>query len=155
MRAIGIGFALLATLAVAATGGTRARPLDAQRDANVDQTQPVLWTAIIPEAFPRNIYTWRLWPDGHYDEDGHDRASGLPAQQTLTGRWTVDGARMVLRQDGNTFLFDGLIAGVRYAGTLYLQIRRASHFCALKGEAAPDNCAPPGVAAAQRGISTQ
>jgi hypothetical protein len=105
------------------------------------QDQPsVTWTATIPEGFPGNVYTWRLKPDGTYEEDGRDAETGRSVQQTLFGRWTVDGDRMVLRQDGFTYVFDGVVAGDRYSGTLYLGFRRVSRFCAIKGDAVPQHC---------------
>ncbi len=39
------------------------------RDAAVEADDSV-WTAIIPDAFPHYVYTWRMSPDGSYREDG-------------------------------------------------------------------------------------
>lgn len=105
--------------------------------ADVDD---VVWTAIIPDAFPRYVYTWRMSPDGGYREDGRDAASGKPIQATLSGHWNLDGARMILRQEGYPFVFDGVVVGNTYAGTLYLNGRSVSHFCAAKGETPPERC---------------
>src|SRR5262245_16306341 len=66
-----------------------------------------VWTVVIPDAFPRYIYTWHLNADGSYLEDGRDAATGRPIQSTLHGRWSSDGAQMILRQDNLPYLFDG------------------------------------------------
>jgi hypothetical protein len=102
--------------------------------------ETVVWTVTIPEGFPGKLYTWRIKPDGTYDEDGRDALTGRPIQQTLSGRWTVEGGRMILRQSSIPFVFDGLVVGDRYSGTLYLRERRVSRFCAAKGETAPPRC---------------
>jgi len=109
----------------------------------------VTWTAIIPDAFPLHVYTWRINSDGTYREEGRDASSGKAIQETLSGRWNGDGARMVLRQQGLPYLFDGVVLGGLYTGTLYLDGRPVSRFCAAKGEIAPKRCSDgPGVAAA-------
>ncbi|WP_454633026.1 hypothetical protein [Bradyrhizobium cenepequi] len=100
----------------------------------------VVWTAIIPDAFPRYVYTWRMSPNGSYREDGRDAASGRPIQATLSGHWSLDGARMMLRQEGYPFVFDGVVVSDTYAGTLYLNDRSFSRFCAAKGEKPPERC---------------
>ena len=100
----------------------------------------VVWTAIIPAGFPRNVFTWRLSPDGAYEEDGRDAVTGKPIQTTLSGRWMVKGARMILRQDDIPYVFDGVVVGDHYSGTLYLRGRKVSRFCAVKGEAMPQPC---------------
>jgi hypothetical protein len=100
----------------------------------------VVWTAIIPDGFPRNVFTWRLSPDGAYEEDGRDAVTGKPIQTTLSGRWTVEGARMILRQDDIPYVFDGVVVGDHYSGTLYLRGRKVFRFCAVKGEAMPQPC---------------
>jgi hypothetical protein len=106
-----------------------------------------VWTAIIPDGFPGFVYTWHMKDDGTYREDGSDEARGLPIQPTLSGRWSRDGARMLLKQDDQPFLFDGVVLGGLYTGTLYFHGRPYSRFCAAKGEAAPKHCDPsPGVA---------
>jgi hypothetical protein len=111
-----------------------------------------LWTAIIPDAFPRHVYTWHLLADGSYREDGREAATGRPIQSTLSGRWQRNGARMLLQQNDQTFVFDGAILGHIYVGTLYFRQRAISHFCAAEGEKPPLNCgAGPGVAAAAPG----
>jgi hypothetical protein len=107
----------------------------------------VVWTAIIPDAFPRYVYTWRMRSDGSYREDGRDVVKGTAIQDTLSGRWTVEGARMILRQQGQPFMFDGVVLGGLYTGTLYLNGRAVSRFCAAKGETPPERCSTgPGLA---------
>ena len=101
-----------------------------------------VWTAIIPDAFPRYIYTWRMTGDGSYREDGRDAATGTPIQSTLSGHWNEDGPRMVLRQQGLPYVFDGLVLGGLYAGTLYFDGRAVSRFCAAKGDEPPKRCDP-------------
>ena len=100
----------------------------------------VVWIAIIPDAFPRYVYTWRMRSDGTYREDGRDALKGTPIQETLSGRWTMEGARMILRQQGIPYVFDGVVLGNVYTGTLYLNGRSNSRFCAAKGETAPERC---------------
>ena len=136
--------ALLSILVAAISLAIGIGPAHAQEGASSSDAHPgfELWTVIIPEGFPRFIYTWRVKPDGTYGEDGRDAATGRPIQKTLSGRWTVDGARMVLRQDTLGFVFDGTVVGDRYAGTLYLGTRRVSRFCAARGEATPLDCEP-------------
>jgi hypothetical protein len=92
----------------------------------------VVWTAIIPDAFPRYVYTWRMRSDGTYREDGRDALKGTPIQETLSGRWTMEGARMILRQQGIPYVFDGVVLENVYTGTLYLNGRSNSRFCAAK-----------------------
>ena len=104
------------------------------------QGEDVAWTAIIPDAFPQDIYKWRLMADGAYTEDGFNRTTGATIQPTLSGRWTTKGTRMFLRQDGIHYVFDGKVVADPYEGTLYLGDERVSNFCALKGNAPPDNC---------------
>ncbi|MCA6105744.1 hypothetical protein [Bradyrhizobium cenepequi] len=120
------------------------------RDAAAE-ADDAAWTAIIPEAFPRYVYTWRMSPDGSYREDGRDAASGRPIQATLSGHWRRDGARMILRQEGYSFVFDGVVVGNTYAGTLYFNDRSFSRFCAARGETPPGRCgSEAGVAIMQR-----
>ena len=102
-----------------------------------------VWTAIIPDAFPNDIYTWHMKDDGSYREDGRDAINGKPIQRTLSGRWMREGARMVLRQDDQPFVFDGAVLGNLYTGTLYFAGQSRSRFCAARGEVAPEHCAPP------------
>ena len=78
-----------------------------------------LWSAIIPDAFPNYVYTWHMRDDATYREDGRDAQSGRGIQPTLSGHWSREGARMVLRQDDQPFVFDGTVLGNLYAGTLY------------------------------------
>jgi hypothetical protein len=107
-----------------------------------------VWTAIIPDAFPDYVYTWRFKPDGSYREDGRDAAKGTPIQPTLSGRWSRDGSHMLLKQSDLPYVFDGVVLGGLYTGTLYFGGRVASRFCAAKGEEAPTRCdTRPGVAA--------
>jgi hypothetical protein len=109
--------------------------------AETNDAEPdAIWTAIIPDTFPRYVYTWRLKPDGTYKEDGRDAATGMPIQRTLSGQWSREGARMILRQDDQSFVFDGAVLGHLYTGTMYLGARAASRFCAFKGEHAPPRC---------------
>jgi hypothetical protein len=75
--------------------------------------EDVAWTAIIPDAFPQNIYKWGLMADGAYTEDGFNRTTGATIQPTLSGRWTTKGTRMFLRQDGIHYVFDGKVAADR------------------------------------------
>jgi hypothetical protein len=113
--------------------------LQAQAGEGAQHAPSDVWTAIIPDAYPNYVYTWRFAPDGSYSEDGHDR-DGSPIQATLSGRWSLDGARLILHQDSDTFVFDGMLTGKRYWGTLYLDGREISPFCAAKGEEAPLHC---------------
>ena len=109
-----------------------------------------MWTAIIPDAFPSYVYTWRMKSDGTYREDGRDAATGTPIQSTLSGRWNSEGPRMVLRQQDLPYVFDGVVLGSLYTGTLYLNGRPVSRFCAAKGDEAPKRCdAGQGVASAE------
>ena len=109
------------------------------RDAAAE-ADDIVWTAIIPDAFPHYVYTWRMRLDGSYREDGRDAATSKPIQATLSGRWRRDGGRMVLRQEDYPFVFDGVVVGNGYAGTLYLGGRSFSRFCAAKGEKPPERC---------------
>jgi hypothetical protein len=107
-----------------------------------DQDQETVWTVFIPDGFPWNTYFWRLKPDGTYAEDGRDTLTGKTIQQTLSGRWTVVGTRMILRQDTLGYVFDGTITGDQYSGILYLGTQTFSRFSATKGDAAHP-CKPP------------
>jgi hypothetical protein len=98
------------------------------------------WTVLIPDAFPLYTFTWRVAAGGSYDEDGRESATGQPVQRTLHGRWSVQGDRLVLRQTGISYVFDGTLSEARYAGTLYSGDRAVSRFCAAKGEIAPKDC---------------
>jgi hypothetical protein len=104
------------------------------------------WTAIIPDGFPGFIYTWHMKDDGSYREDGRDETKGAPIQPTLSGHWSREGSRMLLKQDDQPFVFDGVVLGGLYTGTLYLHGRSYSRFCAARGEVAPERCNTPGVA---------
>ena len=123
----------------------------ADRDFAVESSEGdeagAIWTAVIPDAFPGFIYTWRMQGDGTYREDGRDSRTNRPIQPTLSGRWSREGAHMVLRQDDQPYVFDGVVLGNLYAGTLYFDGRSRSRFCAMRGEKAPDHCDPaPSVA---------
>jgi hypothetical protein len=114
------------------------------------QAAETIWTAIIPDAFPNYIYTWRMSDDGRYREDGRDGLTGKPIQATLSGRWSREGPHMELRQDSLPFLFDGMVIGNLYGGTLYLNGVARSRFCAAQGETQPERCASaPSVAMEQ------
>jgi hypothetical protein len=106
-----------------------------------------VWSAVIPEAYPFDVYIWQLKPDGTYAEVGRDAATGRSIQETLTGRWHIDGARMILQQVTIGFVFDGIVRGDRYTGTLYLSGARVSRFCAARGDAPPRRCEPEDVVA--------
>jgi hypothetical protein len=102
--------------------------------------QAAVWTAIIPDGFPGYVYTWRMKDDGSYREDGRDEAKALQIQPTLYGRWSRDGSHMLLKQDDLPFVFDGVVLGGLYTGTLYFRGRPYSRFCAVIGDTAPQNC---------------
>lgn len=102
--------------------------------------QDEIWTAIIPRGFPGFAYTWRLDPDGSYRENGRDMRTGHSIEPTLFGHWRMTGKHMVLRQDGIQYVFDGDTFGNEYLGTLYLDGKRFSHFCAIKGNSPPQSC---------------
>lgn len=102
--------------------------------------QDRVWTAVIPQGFPGNVYTWHLKPDGSYLEDGRS-ASGAAVQSTLSGHWRLSGHHMVLHQDGIDYVFDGDIVGDEYLGVVYLDGKRFSRFCAMRGETPPKSCA--------------
>jgi hypothetical protein len=113
-----------------------------------DAQAGTVWTVLIPDAFPHFVYTWRFNADGSYAEDGRDAATGRPIQPTLQGHWSRDGAHMILRQDGLPYVFDGVVLGDLYSGTMYFNDRSSSRFCAARGEQPPDHCNPPqGIAA--------
>jgi len=118
--------------------GAGAHPLSLL--AATEDADDVLWTTIIPDAFPRNIYTWHIRSDGSYREDGRDALNGSAVQATLSGRWRIEGARMVMRQQGIPYVFDGMVVGEVYGGTLYFDGRAVSRFCAAKGARAPSDC---------------
>jgi hypothetical protein len=133
-----IGLLLALVVGTAGAAAPRAAGQPAPRFDRAQDT--VVWTAVIPEAFPRDIYTWRLKLDGTYEEDGRLALTGQPVQETLTGRWMTERTRMILRQDSIPYVFDGVVVGERYSGNLYLDGRKISRFCALRGEAAPQGC---------------
>ena len=133
-------FVILSVLLCSPVQGGRALQAD-------DGEAGAVWTAIIPDAFPHYIYTWHMKGDGGYREDGRDAAGGTPIQPTLSGRWNRKGARMVLRQDDQPYVFDGMVLGNLYAGTLYFGGNARSRFCAARGEIPPEHCAAaPSVA---------
>jgi hypothetical protein len=138
-------FLMLCALLCDPAQGGRAEQAD-------DREAGAVWTAIIPDAFPNYIYTWHMRGDGSYREDGRDAARGKPIQPTLSGRWSREGPHMTLRQDDQPYLFDGVVLGNLYAGTLYFGDNARSRFCAIRGEAPPEHCAAaPSVANARRG----
>jgi hypothetical protein len=94
----------------------------------------------IPSDRDQKVVVWTAIIDGAYEEDGRDAVTGKPIQTTLSGRWTVEGARMILRQDDIPYVFDGVVVGDHYSGTLYLRGRKVFRFCAVKGEAMPQPC---------------
>lgn len=98
------------------------------------------WTLIIPDAFAGIVYSWRINADGTYQEEGWDRETGRPIQTTLSGRWSADGKKIKLAQEGIPYMFEGSRTGRSIAGTLYLNGKNVSRFCALKGETPPDRC---------------
>src|SRR5580692_10731266 len=133
-------FLMLCALLCDPAQGGRAEQAD-------DSEAGAIWTAIIPDAFPNYIYTWHMRGDGSYREDGRDAARGKPIQPTLSGRWSREGPHMTLRQDDQPYLFDGVVLGNLYAGTLYFGDNARSRFCAIRGEAPPEHCAAaPSVA---------
>jgi hypothetical protein len=115
--------------------GVWALPVDAQEPGNSQD-----WTAVIPKGFPGYAYTWHLRPGGTYTEDGHEIATGKAVQPTLSGRWSMTGRHMVLRQDGIGYVFEGDLIGDEYLGVLYLDGKRFARFCAVKGEEPPQTC---------------
>src|SRR5262245_53308445 len=108
--------------------------------AAADRGVAGIWTVLIPDAFPGFIFTWRIAADGSYDEDGRESATGRPIQPTLHGSWSTEDDRLILRQADISYVFDGTLSGVSYAGDLYLEGRPVSRFCAAKGETAPQRC---------------
>ena len=116
-----------------------------EADPNAADT---VWTAIIPDGFPGFVYTWRMKDDGTYREDGRDAAKGASIQPTLSGQWSQEGAHMLLKQADQPFVFDGIVLGGFYSGTLYFHGRVYSRFCAAKGNEVPKRCdTTQGVAA--------
>ena len=54
---------------------------------------------------------------------------------------------MLLRQNDQPYVFDGMVLGNLYAGTLYFAGNARSRFCAARGQTPPDHCAvAPSVA---------
>ncbi len=98
------------------------------------------WTLIIPEAFDGYVFAWRISADGTYEEEGWERESGKPAQATLTGRWSADGKKIKLSQDGIAYVFEGSRIGNTINGRLYLNGKDISRFCAQQGDTPPDRC---------------
>ena len=98
------------------------------------------WTVIIPEAFPGFVYAWQINADGTYQEEGWDRETGNPIQETLSGRWSANGKTITLSQEGIPYVFEGSRTGRSLAGTLYLNGKNVSRFCASKGDTPPDRC---------------
>src|ERR1700744_6423272 len=135
-------------LALLILGMLLGSPVQSGRAEQADDGEPgAVWTAIIPDAFPDYVYPWHLKGDGSYREDGRSAATHKPIQLTLSGRWNREGPRVVLRQDDQPFVFDGVVLGNLYTGTLYFSGGARSRFCAARGETPPDHCAAlPSVA---------
>jgi hypothetical protein len=138
-----LAFLMLCTLLCSPAQGGRAEQAD-------DGEAGAVWTAIIPDAFPNYVYTWHMKSDGSYREAGRSAATSKPIQPTLSGRWNREGPRMVLRQDDQAYVFDGVVLGNLYAGTLYFGGTACSRFCAARGETPPDHCAAPSIAMNER-----
>ena len=134
------GMKLLTLLVLA--GNLMTGPAPAQeRFRSAEQGAAIgVWTGIIPDAFPVNVYTWRLKTDGTYAEDGEHFSRKFRVQPTLSGRWTVGGAHMTMTQDTVGYVFEGTVRGDHYYATLYLNKRAVSRFCAFKGTVAPHGC---------------
>ena len=129
LRVLFVAFALLAVQA----------PPSFARETDAGAADTV-WTAIIPDGFPGFIYTWHMKRDGTYREDGRDGRRGTPIQPTLSGRWSRDGAHLLLTQTDQPYVFDGVVLGGLYSGTLYFHGRAYSRFCAAEGNEAPKRC---------------
>jgi hypothetical protein len=114
-------------------------PAQAADKAAADDLAGV-WTLIIPEAFPGFVYAWQINADGTYQEDGWDRETGNPIQETLSGRWSADGKTIKLSQEGIPYVFEGSRTGRSVAGTLFLNGKNISRFCAAKGDTPPERC---------------
>jgi hypothetical protein len=113
------------------------------------------WTVVIPSAFPGYVYTWRVAASGTYLEDGRDGTTGQRIQPTLRGKWMATGERLILRQTGISYVFDGALSGGNYAGTLFLDGRPVSRFCAAKGRRAPPSCSAADTPVSALAGSTQ
>ncbi len=140
MKRILAQVALLVTLVLTTTGFIVVGTAAAQETGQAGENQTVVWTTIIPEGFPQNVYTWHLRPDGTYDEEGRDIMTGRFIRSTLSGRWALKDTKMTLTQDGTPFVFEGTVIDNYYAGILYLDGKPVSTFCAHKGESIPENC---------------
>jgi hypothetical protein len=99
-----------------------------------------VWTLVIPESFPDFVYVWRINADGTYQEEGWARETGTSIQPTLTGRWTTDGKKLTLSQEGIPYVFEGSRIGRAINGRLYLNGKGVSRFCAQQGDTPPDRC---------------
>ena len=65
----------------------------------------------------------------------------MPGQGIFPGkRPSISGHRMVLRQDGINYVFDGEVAGPALRGILTLDGKPIARFCALKGDKPPAAC---------------
>ena len=102
-----------------------------------DAQTETIWTVVIPEGFNGFVYTWRVHPDGTNLEDGRSASTGALIQQTLTGRWRLEGDRMTLTQDTLGFVFVGRKDKTRLTGVLTENGRRVSRFCAQEGAVTP------------------
>jgi hypothetical protein len=99
-----------------------------------------VWTVAISAPFEGMSFTWRLKPDGTYEEDGVYLDSGDASQVTKTGTWSRSRGRMVLKQDDFGFVFDGAASAETYSGTLFQYGQPVSRFCAWKGTEIPAGC---------------
>lgn len=122
-------------LALAMVAAVAPQPGAAQRPSAVE-----VWTVAINGAFDGISYTWRLKPNGTYEEDGIYTDTGNPAQATKTGTWSRDRGRMVLSQDDFGFVFDGSASAETYSGTLFQYDQPVSRFCAWRGTEIPAGC---------------
>jgi hypothetical protein len=108
------------------------------------QGQETLWTVVIPDGFLGTP----MFGGSNLMGPTLKMAATMPRENQFNercrGRWTIEGARMILRQDTLGFVFDGIIAGDQYSGTLYLGTRPHSRFSATKGDnSRPPPCKPP------------
>ena len=99
-----------------------------------------VWSVTIPSAFPGQIFTWRVAADGTYNEDARNARSGQRMQNTVSGRWDLQGVHLVFRQDDEGYVFDGTVAGGCYIGRVTLQGRDISAFTARKRGSNAQRC---------------
>ena len=100
-----------------------------------------VWSVVIPNAFPGQVFTWRVAADGSYNEDARSIRSGARMQNTVSGRWDLQGVHLVFRQTDENYVFDGTVAGGCYIGRVTLQGKDISSFTARKrGRSGTDRC---------------